>query len=153
MQQQAPNKMVTRILWVVLVFSQCIYLVIPSPESVGGPPPMFPAILGAVAVAQAAGVLLFFRVAGVSKVRAGALDPLTAEGLGRLFVVLIMSWVLTEGIAIYGLVLRFLGAPMWQGGLFSLGAFVLMGATNPWQEGLKPPVSSAERGRDATPID
>ncbi len=152
MQQQAPNPFVTRILFIALVFSQCVYLVIPSPEAAEGPPPMFPAALGAVAITQAAGVLLFFRIGGVSKIQSGALDPTTSEGMGRLFVVLIMAWVLTEGIAIYGLVLRLLGAPMWQAGLFALGAFALMGVTNPWQSGLQPRVGSAERGRDSTPI-
>ncbi len=150
--QQRANPIVPRILFVALLVSQGIYLAIPSAGVAEGPPAMLPAILGAVAVTQGLGALLFFRIAGVSKIQSGALDPTTNEGMGQLFVVLILSWVLTEAIAIFGLVLRFLGAPFWQGGLFALGAFVLMAAMNPWQSGLVAPMSSAERGRDSTPI-
>lgn len=152
MQQPAPNPFVTKILWVALVVSQAIYLGIPSPRAGEGTPQAFAAVLALVATTQAVGVLLFFRIAGVRRIQSGKLDPTTAAGMGQLFTVLILSWVLTEAIAIYGLVLRFLGGPLWQTGLFALAAFALMVVTQPWQSGLEPPVSSAERGRDPSPI-
>jgi hypothetical protein len=153
-QQQAPSVFVTRIVWIVLVVSQCIYLVVPAPPtaSAQGPQPMFAPILGAIAVAQALGVVVYFRRAGIARVQRGDLDPSTPEGMGQLYVVLMMSWVLTESVAIYGLVLRFLAAPWLVSGAFALGAFALMAVTNPFQSGLKPPVSAARRGEDPTPI-
>lgn len=152
MQQHAPNPFVTRILWVVLVVSQCIYLAIPSPGSAEAPPPVIPLVLGLVAVTQGIGALAWFRIAGVSKIQSGALDPASAEGMGRLFVVLVLAWVMVEAIAIYGLVMRFLGAPFWQAGLFSACAFVLMASMHPWQSGLSAPLNPSERGNDPTPI-
>lgn len=150
--QQAPNPFVTRILWVALIVSQVIYLVLPVAGSGAGAPQSMAAALAMVATSQAVGVIVYFRVAGVNRIKSGKLDPSTPAGMSALFTVLILSWVLIESIAIYGLVLRFLGGAIWQTALFSLGAFALMVATNPWQGGLQAPASSEGRGRDSTPI-
>lgn len=152
MSEQAPNAFVARLVWIVLVISQGIYLLVPTPEGREGAPELFTQVLLVVAVTEGLAILAFFRLAAVAKIQKGDLDPRTPEGMGRLFVVLMLCWVLSESVAIYGLVLRFMGAPFGWVAVFALGGFVLMMATNPFQAGLKPPLSSAERGRDASPI-
>jgi hypothetical protein len=150
----APNTIVVKIVWISLIVSQCIYLGLPVPEAAGGRDdlPMLAGALAFVALSEAVGAFAWFRIGAVGRIQGGHIDPSSVEGAGQLFQVLIVCWVLAESIAIYGLVLRFMHAPLWMTAPFAVVAFVSMGAMNPFQSGLSRPVASAERGRDPTPI-
>ena len=145
---------VNRIVWVVLIVSQLIYPFVPAREVAAERtvPAIFVTVLGAVAASQAIGLVVWFRLGAVGRVQSGRVDPGTTEGNAMLFQVLVLCWVLAESIAIYGLVVRFMGGTLVQWAPFAVAALVLMGVTNPFQTGLQPPLTSAERGRDATPI-
>ena len=150
----APTNFVLKIVWLSLIVSQCIYLALPMPEAAvdRGDLPLLAGALAFVALPEAIGAFVWFRIAAVGRIQAGRLDPSTPEGGAQLLQVLILCWVLAESIAIYGLVLRFMHAPLWMTAPFALVAFVSMGLMSPFQSGLRPPVDSAERGRDPTPI-
>ena len=150
----SANTMVHRIVWASLVVSQCIYLLIPSPglEVFQANLPVMAAALAGVALLQTIGLLAWFRVGGTQRIQNRRVDPSTLEGAAQLFQVLMICWVLVESIAIYGLVLRFMGATTQLWLPFAVAGFALMAWTHPFQKGLRPPSDSAARGKDATPI-
>jgi F0F1-type ATP synthase membrane subunit c/vacuolar-type H+-ATPase subunit K len=134
-----------RILWFTLLASQVIYLVVPWVVTLQGPAPdpafvqRFAWILGGISVVTAAGTLVYRRRALVAPIQAGQLDPDSPEGMARAFTPFILNLVLTESIAIYGLVLAFLSRSPLLALPFALCAFILMFLHRPTAADLTPP--------------
>ena len=149
---QSPNPAVVRIVWVALLAAPIVYMAVPTPGVATRPPGMVVFALAGLALAEAIGVLLCFRIAGVARVQRGEIDPDSPEGMARLFKVLVVCWTLAESIAIYGLALRFLGAGFSTAAPFTLGALAAMIGTHPFQAGLRRPLTPRAPGRDPTPI-
>jgi hypothetical protein len=99
-------------IWAMLCLSQAIYILVgfhkppsPSPQDVSST--MFPPLL-LVAGGLAAGTVWWRRRALVRPIERGDLDPGTPEGQARAFPAFLINLVLSESVAIYGLVLTFL---------------------------------------------
>ncbi len=136
------------------MFSQVIYLFVPVPPVEGSADvsSAFPFALGFVALVQSVGIVGLLKIRAVNPIQAGTLDPETKEGLARLFNALIVSWVLAESVAIYGLVLRFMHFDLiYVVPFVAAGAFLLF-LGRPWQSKLKKPLSSADLARSSAPI-
>lgn len=146
------------IVWSVLVVSQVIYLIVPALRTLPNTEenmaflPVFAGCLGVVAFLQAVGVAICFRRGVVSAVADGRLDVQGSSGAGRLFTVLMICWVLAESIAIYALVLRFLGAPLPLWGPFPIVAAALFLYVRPWHPALSSEPTSQERAQSGRPL-
>lgn len=120
-----------RILWLALLFSQLIYVVILllvaqplcDPSSLA----VLPLAFGAAAAGSAVAAHLFWRRA-TGAGRALHDEPVTPAAAFQGYV---LAWVLDESIAIYGMVLGFLGFPLASWAPFSAAAFALMLAHRP----------------------
>lgn len=136
-----------QLVWFALLSSQVIYLAIPFVIRFAGQPadPSFVRLLsvalGSVSLVVAIGTLIYRRRALVEPIRAGELDPSSQQGFARAFTPLILNLVLTESIAIYGLVLALLSHRPGSALPFAIGAFVLMYLHRPTAPDLSPPAS------------
>ena len=99
-------------IWAVLCLSQAIYVVVaflkppsPTPQDVSST--MFPPLL-VVAGMLAAGTIWWRTRSLVRPIQRGDLDPGTPEGQARALPAFLINLVLSESVAIYGLVLTFL---------------------------------------------
>ena len=144
--------------WAVLVLSQVVYLVIPALLTLPNTGRnsdflrLFAGCLGVVAFLQAVGVAIYFRRGVLAPIASGQLDVRTAAGAGRLFRVLIICWVVGESIAIYALVLRFLGAPTGFWAPFPIAAAVLFLYVRPWHPKLLRRSTTQELARSGRPL-
>jgi hypothetical protein len=94
-----------------------------------------------MSVVVAVGTLIYRRRALVEPIQAGQLDPSSKEGFAKAFTPLILNLVLTESIAIYGLVLAFLSHRPGLALPFAIGAFALMYLHRPTAPDLSPPAT------------
>lgn len=139
-----------KILWLSLCVSQVIYIVVvfakpATPRASGVPDLMFLALF-AIAVGTGLGTVIFRRRALVAPIRSGELDPNTPVGAARAFTPFILNLVLSESVAIYGLVLSFLSNdPKYVVG-FVAGALVLMYIHRPTARDLVAPLSAGYAG-------
>ena len=142
------------IVWSALAISQVIYLSLPAPprESPANLLGVFPLALGVVAFAESVGMVALLRIRAFNPIQTGRLDPLSQKGVTELFTTLILAWMLAESIAIYGLVLRFLGFGMAYSSPFAAAGAFLLFLGRPWQAKLRKPVSSADLARSGTPL-
>ena len=116
----------------VAALAQLLYVVLPIPVQENDPDFLSTLALamGVVAFAEAIGTLALLRIRALGPISAGTLNPQSREGVAGLFTTLIICWVLAESIAVYGLVLRVMGAEsdVWSpfavvGGLLLLRFF------------------------------
>lgn len=135
---------VNRMLWLAMMNSVVIYVVVaafvelpPNDEVVGV---AWPALAG-VAGAIAAGSIALRRRALVEPIRAGALDPRTPEGLARAQTPFLLGLVLSESVAIFGLVLSLLSGDLRWVLAFGAGALALLWLHRPTSPDLVPPLS------------
>lgn len=134
--------------WFVLLVSQVLYLALPYVVELEGRRPdtgflsPFTLALAAIAVVTAAGTLVYRRRALVEPIQSGRLDPTSPSGAVHAFSPIILNLVLTESIAIYGLVLGLLSGSATRGLPFAIGAFVLMWVHRPTAPDLTPPASA-----------
>jgi hypothetical protein len=134
-----------RIVWLALLASQVLYLAVPYLVTLGGEP--LPAMartrlffaLAAVAAVTGAGSLVYRQRALVAPIAAGRLDPRTPEGSARAFAPYVLNLVLTESIAIHGLVLALVSHERLVALPFALAAFALMAVHRPTAPDLEPP--------------
>jgi hypothetical protein len=109
----APVLRSAKLVWWALLASLGIYAVLPFTEALGGSPPpaaapaLVPA-LGLVAAGLATLTLVIRRRWLEQPLRRGDLDLATAAGAQRFLTTCLLTWVLSESIGIYGLVLFFL---------------------------------------------
>ena len=82
----------------------------------------------------------------------GDLDLREPKGVAQLFTTLIIAWVLAESIAIYGLVLRVVGAGIDLWSSYSVVGGLLLLVGRPWQRGLQVPPGSRPRTPSNDPI-
>ena len=142
------------LIWAALAVSQVIYFFLPAPPRDGAAnlSDMFPLVLGAVAFAQGVGIVALLRVRAFGPIQRGRLDPTSKEGAAQLFTTLILAWVLAESVAIYGLVLRFLGFELLYSAPLSVAGALLLFLGRPWQSKLARPASSADLASSAGPL-
>ena len=119
-------KRTTQVLWITLLTSQAIYVgLLLSGLLANENPldlPILPITLGAVALGTGIGSHVCWRRAtGAGRaVHEGAPDPAAS------FTFYMLSWVLDESVAIYGLVIGMLGFALVAWLPFSVAGFVLM---------------------------
>jgi uncharacterized membrane protein len=113
---------------------------------------LFAATLGVVALVEAVVLVVVLRRGALEPIEDGRLDPASAAGAARLLTVLVVGWALAESVAIYGLVLRFLGAPTTYWLPFAAAGAILLLVARPWQPGLSRPATSAELARSGRPL-
>lgn len=136
----------TRVLWWALVASLFVYVgvaLVVAPD--GTPSPVAGAlapVLGVVAVGLGIGTIVYRRRALVEPIQSGRLDPRTPEGMGRALPAFILNVVLSESVAIFGLVLSLLAASPFYAVAFAAGALVLMVVHRPTASELEPPIST-----------
>ncbi len=153
---QGKSTLIT--VWAVLVLSQVIYLIVPALRVLPNAEEnldflsLFAGCLGFVAFLQAVGVSIYFRRGALAPIADGRLDVRTAPGAARLFTVLIICWVLAESIAIYALVLRFLGAPVTLWAPFPVAAASLFLFVRPWHAGLSRAPTAQDLAESGRPI-
>jgi len=114
------------LVWAVLCLSQLIYVVIvfqkpPTPRPQDVATTMFPPLF-VVAAGLAAGTIWWRRRALVRPIQTGEIDLKSQAGLGRAFTHFILNLVLSQSVAIYGLVLTFLSnQPLYAIGFVAAG--------------------------------
>lgn len=144
------------IVWCALAISQVIYLGLPAPGPEPAPDPGFldllAGLLGVVALAEAAGIWFLLQHRAIAPIARGQLRPDGPEGVQQLFQALVVCWVLAGSVAIYGLVLRFLGAPASHSLPFAAAGAVLLLYARPWHPGLRAPASTVDRASSAKPL-
>jgi len=133
-----------RALWGALLSSQVVFLQVPfiaaptghaaSPSAVSR---LF-LILAAVSAATAVGTIVYRRRALVAPIQGGQLDPDTREGSARAFTALVLNWVLTNTISVYGLVLAIYSQEPRLGLPFGFVALGLMYFHRPMARALAP---------------
>ncbi len=135
------------ITWTALLVSLGVYgllgLVIARPKSGDAAlESVMLAVLGAAALATAIGTLVARDRLLVRPARRGELDVRSKAGLERFWVISLLTWVLSESIGIYGLVLFLLfGRPSHLYGFLAV-AIALMIAHAPRVAALRPASSS-----------
>ncbi|MAE93553.1 MAG: hypothetical protein CL910_02725 [Deltaproteobacteria bacterium] len=116
------------IVWVALLLSQAVYVGISvfwAPESSTSPvTPAFVSALFLVSVATGSGAHFFWRRSQAAQEEQPESENRGAPG--SVFANQIIAWVLDESVAIYGVVLAFLGFEAATWGLFSVMALALM---------------------------
>jgi hypothetical protein len=146
------------VIWVAMAVSQVICLVLPAgqgPTATGEGPSAFglvAATLGLAAAIETVVLVVVLRRGALGPIEDGRLDPAAPAGAARLLAVLIVGWALAESVAIYGLVLRFLGAPATHWLPFAAAGGILLLVARPWQPGLSRPATSAELARSGRPL-
>jgi hypothetical protein len=142
------------IIWSALMVSQVIYLFVPASgrEATANQAAAFPIALGIVAFAQAVGIIVLLKIRAVDPIQLGKLDPGAKEGIAKLFITLMLAWVLAESVAIYGLVLRFMHYDFVYFAPFSAAGAFLLFLARPWQSKLKKPLSSADLASSNAPL-
>jgi hypothetical protein len=144
-QEAEPMNPMLPTLWFVLLFSQVVYLALPYVVELEGRRPdagtldTLTLVLAAISVATGAGTLVYRRRALVEPIRTGRLDPSSPAGAAHAFSPIVLNLVLTESIAIYGLLLGLLSASPSRALPFALGAFALMYVHRPTAPDLAPP--------------
>jgi hypothetical protein len=142
------------IIWAALAISQLVYLCLPAPplERTAPASDLFPLALGVVAIVQAAIIVAILRVRAFEPVQSGRLDPSSKAGAAKLFIALMVAWILAESVAINGFVLRFLHFPRAITLPFSIAGVFLLYVGRPWSAKLKRPASTADLARSNTPL-
>jgi hypothetical protein len=150
-----PQQMTSLILWASLALAQLLYVVLPIPVQENDPDFLSSLALamGVVAFAEAIGALVLLRSRALGPISAGTLDPQSRQGVAGLFTTLIICWVLAESIAVYGLVLRIMGAESDLWSPFAVVGGLLLLVCRPWQHGLKPPRPAGPRKITSRPPD
>ena len=138
---------ILRILWLVLLLSQVIYLVVahivPSETTSSATSVTLPSIALAIfSIGLAVFTLVWRRRMLVAPIQAGQLDPNTEEGLGRVFVPYVLTIIVTESIAINGFAIALLSREPERAYPFALAAFALMYYHRPTAPDLSPPAAS-----------
>ena len=144
------------IVWAALCVSQVIYVVVafltpPQPASQDVLTTMFPPLL-LIAVLLASGTIWWRRRALVQPIQSGELDLETPQGQGKAFTALILNLVLSESVAIYGLVLTFLSNDIRYVIGFVAAGLVLMFIHRPFAAALQPPQNRLGSGSRPPPI-
>jgi hypothetical protein len=137
---------IVRILWLVLLFSQVIYLVVAHVlprESASSPTnvTLVSLTLAVVSIGLGAFTLIWRRRMLVAPIQAGQLDPNTPEGFPKAFAPYMMNLVLTESIAINGFVIALLSREPERAYPFAIAAFALMYYHRPTAPDLSPPAA------------
>ena len=148
-----------KILWWMLCISQLVYIQVvytmsttpPSEEPPGVPDGMFPALL-IVATIMAIGTVIFRRRALVLPIQSGQIDLTTKEGLAKAFTPFILNLVLSQAIAIYGLVLSIMSGEIGYTVGFVAAALVLMYIHRPTAIELQPRLNSEGHENRPPPI-
>ncbi len=136
------------IIWGVLALAQLLYVALPL-QIEGSRDPGFLSTLGLalgfVAFSEAIAIVALLRIRALGPIARGDLDLREPKGVAQLFTTLIIAWVLAESIAIYGLVLRVLGAESDLWSAYSVVGGLLLLVGRPWQRGLQVPPGSGPR--------
>lgn len=137
---------IVRILWLVLLLSQLLYLVVahilPRESTVSGANVTLVSLaLAVVSIGLAAFTLFWRRRMLVAPIQAGQLDPNTPEGFPKAFVPFMMNVVLTESIAVNGFVIALVSREPARAYPFAIAAFALMYHHRPTAPDLSPPVA------------
>lgn len=143
------------IIWCALAIAQLLYAVVPV--ALQGRDPAFLATLamalGVAAFGEAITIVVVLRVRALGPLADGRLDLSDPKGTAQLFTTLILCWILAESIAIYGFVLRILGAESDQWTPFAIIGGLLLLISRPWQRGLQAPARSGQRALRNDPIE
>lgn len=147
-----------RLIWWALVASIGIYAAV-AYTMAGALPPrdgtqihVLAAALGVVSITVGM-VTIFIRGRMlVGPIKRGELDPRTPAGLQRAFVPFMVCLVLSESVAIYGLVLALLSGRSLYAAPFLMIAIVLLLIHRPTAPELVPPRSGSAAHVDARPI-
>jgi hypothetical protein len=145
-----------KLLWITLCVAQLIYLVVvytmpppQDPQAVAGG--IFPALLFA-AISIAVGTLIYRRRALVVPIQSGRLDLNTQQGLAKAFTPYILNLVLSEAVAIYGLVLSMLSGEFLYTVGFVAAGLSLLYLHRPTAPELQSPFARPEGGDRPSPI-
>ena len=128
------------VLWAAMSFALIAYIVVAeivAPKASEPPAPRMPQILGAAAIVLAA-VSVFMRKKFFSGVKSGALSLDDPAGTKQFVTGNIVCFALSEAIAIFGLVLRFIGHPPESCGGFFVFSMVLLAWHAPLPGRFKP---------------
>ena len=142
------------IIWAVLCLSQVIYVVVAYQKPPAHSPQdvlltVFPPLL-LTATLIAVGSLWWRRRALVRPIQSGALDLGTPEGQGKAFTALILNLVLSESVAIYGLVLTFLSNDHRYVLGFVAAGLALMFIHRPFARELQSPEAAFQSGESGS---
>ncbi len=130
MQQTPPDELATfsrfvKTLWFALFASVCLYWPMLKLLPMNAAAAPTPAVLQALTLAAAgsSAAVLILRFNRISAVLSRL--PLEPAALAQLRTLYILCYVLAESVALYGLVLYFLGAPREQAAYFFIGSVAL----------------------------
>ena len=137
---------IVRILWLVLLISQVVYLVVAhilprESDSSSMNVTLVSIALAVVSIGLAAFTLVWRRRMLVAPIQAGQLDPNTPEGFPKAYVPFLMNVVLTESIAVNGFVIALLSHEPVRAYPFAIAAFALMYYHRPTAPDLSPPAT------------
>ena len=144
------------IIWVSLCIAQLIYVVVAHlrplpPNSSDVAQTMFPILL-VISMATAAGTIWWRGRALVRPIQSGALDLTRTQDLAKAFTAFILNLVLSESVAIYGLVLTFLSNDTRYVIGFVAFGLVLLWIHRPFAPELRPPSGPLGPGSRPPPI-
>jgi len=148
-----------KLLWWAMCFSQLVYIYVvytmsktpPAEAPPGVPVGMFVALL-VVSITMAIGTILYRRRALVRPIQSGQLDLTTKEGAAKAFTPFILNLVLSQAIAIYGLVLSIMSGQTSYTVGFVAAALALMYIHRPTSSDLQPRLNPEEDGARPRPI-
>ncbi len=132
----APPARVQWIVWAAIMMSLLVYAAMPfllpagASASEGGDV-VFVGTFAFMAAMCAAASLALRHLLLIAPLERGELDPSSAAGRARFFQVSLICWLLAESVAVWGLVLFFLGGSLVLLYGFVLGAAVLLGVHAP----------------------
>jgi F0F1-type ATP synthase membrane subunit c/vacuolar-type H+-ATPase subunit K len=113
-ESSRANLQTLKLIWLALLFCLGIYallpplLRLPQSDTVAQFQAVLFVALGAVAIVTVVAVLMIRRLGLVGPLARGELDPDTPEGRSRAFLVTVITWALSESVALYGVVLYLL---------------------------------------------
>jgi F0F1-type ATP synthase membrane subunit c/vacuolar-type H+-ATPase subunit K len=147
---------VNRMLWGAMLASLLVYVLVAHvaavPENPNAQAPLLVTVFVLLSIGVGLGTLVYRRRALVGPIQSGALDPTTPDGAQKAFQPFILSLALSESVGIFGLVLAFLSGNPRYSVAFCSAAMVLMFLHRPTAASLNPPLGSAARASDSTPI-
>ena len=137
---------IARILWLVLLLSQVLYLVVAHilPRESSSSPTnvtLVSLVLAVFSIGLAALTVVLRRRMLIAPIQAGQLDPNTPEGFPKAYVPFMMNIVLTESISINGFVIALLSREPERAYPFAIAAFALMYYHRPTAPDLSPPAA------------
>jgi hypothetical protein len=150
----------TNLIWTALVVSQLIYLVVLNVGILQNEPldseflRAMSLSLGVVCLLEVMIIVFVFRRYVVRTIQARTVDLSTPQGVQRVFLPLVICWILAEAIAVHGLVLaRLAGSSAHYMLPFLAVSLSVMWFTRPWAPLLRRAADSAELARSSRPIE